>query len=380
MSCMICSLNSNNENNSFNPPSDKTYFTSLDDFKSYYNLNKLDILKEQINEISYLFPNKNELEEKEKEIHTRIPSINKNRGALHKEIDFISKNYKNIKFPHLEINCYSIKNPTNLKNEIILLRIRNKCFDPIDKKEKKDLGQKSENNSDSISQKSKSSEKSLTSIESESIEKNEKMTLLISHSTSVDLGIIFPRLCDFATTLKCDIISYDYTGYGCSIGKPNYNSLKNDLITVLNFCTNTFDIKYENIVLLSFNIGAIPSIYVASQSNYCSIRGMILVSPMLNFIKKFNDDHINEVICPVFAIQCDCENNVDNKNFIELAKKFKESIYWISKEGKNYEDIIDENRYKFFKKIKKFLSHVHTTRIKISQNLANSVNSSIRLI
>ena len=380
MSCMICNLNSNNENNSFNPPSDKTYFTSLDDFKSYYNLNKLDILKEQINEISYLFPNKNELEEKEKEIHTRIPSINKNRGALHKEIDFISKNYKNIKFPHLEINCYSIKNPINLKNEIILLRIRNKCFDPIDKKEKKNLGQKSENNSDSISQKSKSSEKSLTSIESESIEKNEKMTLLISHSTSVDLGLIFPRLCDIATTLKCDIISYDYTGYGCSIGKPNYNSLKNDLITVLNFCTNTFDIKYENIVLLSFNIGAIPSIYVASQSNYCSIRGMILVSPMLNFIKKFNDDHIYEVICPVFVIQCDYENNVDNKNFIELAEKFKESIYWISKEGKNYEDIIDENRYKFFKKIKKFLSHVHTTRIKISQNLANSVNSINRLI
>ena len=136
MSCMICNLNSNNENNSFNPPSDKTYFTSMDDFKSYYNLNKLDILKEQINEISYLFPNKNELEEKEKEIHTKIPSINKNRGALHKEIDFISKNYKNIKFPHLEINCYSIKNPTNLKNEIILLRIRNKCFDPIDKKQK----------------------------------------------------------------------------------------------------------------------------------------------------------------------------------------------------------------------------------------------------
>ena len=206
------------------------------------------------------------------------------------------------------------------------------------------------------------------------------MTLLISHSTSVDLGLIFPRLCDIATTLKCDVISYDYTGYGCSIGKPNYNSLKNDLITVLNFCTNTFDIKYENIVLLSFNIGAIPSIYVASQSNYCSIRGMILVSPMLNFIKKFNDDHINEVICPVFAIQCDCENNVDNKNFIELARKFKECIYWISKEGKNYEDIIDENRYKFFKKIKKFLSHVHTTRIKISQNLANSVSSSIGLI
>ena len=53
---------------------------------------------------------------------------------------------------------------------------------------------------------------------------------------------------------------------------------------------------------------------------------MILVSPMLNFIKKFNDDHINEVICPVFAIQCDCESNVDNKNFIELARKFNECI------------------------------------------------------
>lgn len=85
---------------------------------------------------------------------------------------------------------------------------------------------------------------------------------MVSHSNSDDLGIIFPRLCDLATFLKCDVISYDYSGYGCSKNKPSYSSLKNDIIAVINFSVDTFDLKYENIVLLSLNIGAIPSIYI----------------------------------------------------------------------------------------------------------------------
>ena len=99
---------------------------------------------------------------------------------------------------------------------------------------------------------------------------------------------------------------------------------------------------------------------------------MILVSPKLNFIKKFNYSYINEVICPVFIIQGEFEENVEQKEISKFAKRFKESIHWEVKNGQNYEDIIDDNRSKFFKKIRKFLSHVNTTRIKISQSIADS--------
>ncbi len=381
MDCLFCHFNTDIINNKFNPPNTKTYFISKDDYTEYINniiSKNYDI--NNINDIFPIFHNESySIKAKNiKDVSNRNSTIKKERGPLHKEVIFISKDYPDIKYPNLDINCYSLKNPSNLKNEIILLRIRNKCFDNAEKKRKSSYN--SENDSNSIKNKdcmSTNDKESFLSDESSDISK--KVTLIVSHSASDDLGIIFPRLCDLASLLKCDVISYDYTGYGCSNLKPNYNSLKKDLIIVLNFCNNTLDLKNENIVLLSFNIGAIPSIYASSQPKYCSIRGIILVSPSFNFIKKFDFEIINEVICPVFLIQGNYEDTIEKKKNIEFSKNFNESIYWISKNGRNYDEIIDENRYKFYQKIRKFLSHVQTSRIKISQTIAESKNSTVIL-
>ena len=352
MNCFFCeSENTNNINkNKFMPPIEKTYFTSLDDYKEYYqNKNNSFIPLSQNGSSNNLI----------KVSNNKAPIVKKERGPLHREIDFVPKDYDNIKYPNLEIKCYSLKNPQNLNNEIILLRIRNKHLD----------WKKNQENSINV--------KESYSTISDSNDISGKITLLISHSVSDDLGILFPRLCDIATILKCDVISYDYTGYGCSNNKPNYNSLKNDLIIVLNYCTNTLDLKNENIVLLSFNIGAIPSINASIQPNYCSIRGMILISHKLNFIKKYNYENINEVICPVFIIRGDKNDTIKKKKIISFANKFKESIYWIPKNGHKFEEIMDENRLKFYTKIRKFLTHIQSTRMKIQRTIVESRNSSI---
>ena len=373
MDCLFCHLNSDVTNSKFNPPNEKTYFISKDDYTEY--INNIKSKNNDINDIFPLFPNgSNNI--KAINIKDKTYTIKKERGPLHKEINFISKDYPDAIYPNLDINCYSLKNPINLKNEIILLRIRNKCFDNAGKR-KNSYNSENDSNSEKSKNCNSNNDKSFLSDESSDISK--KVTLIVSHSVSDDLGLIFPRLCDLATLLKCDVISYDYTGYGCSNLKPNYDSLKKDLTIVLNFCNNTLDLKNENIVLLSFNIGAIPSIYVSSNPKHCSIRGIILVSPVLNFIKKFDFEIINEVVCPVFLIQGNYEDIIEKKKNIEFSKIFNESIFWISKNGKNYNEIMDENRYKFYQKIRKFLSHVQTTRIKISQNIAESINSTIIL-
>ena len=373
MSCFYCYQSSNYNKNKFDPPVKPTYFISQEDYISYYNLSDNQSIKKQMSKLSSLFPA--QLRNDSNHSINIKSSGNKSRGALHKEIDFVSRDYNNIKYPNLEVKCYSIKNPKNLKNEIILLRIKNKCFDIIDK------NQKSDNSEDSNSEKeNKIIDKSMISIDSESIDKQEKITLIISHSVSTDLGTIFPIMCDLSIMLKCDVISYDYTGYGCSNLSPNYDSLKNDLITVLSFSTISFDIKYEDIILLSFNIGAIPTIYVGSLPNHCSIRGMLLVSPKLDFMnRKFDYDYINEVICPVFIIQGEFENNMNSQKIKEFARNFKESIYWVAQKVNDYEEIISGYRLKFYKKIRKFLKHVHSTRKKISQSISSSLNSSLIL-
>ena len=78
------------------------------------------------------------------------------------------------------------------------------------------------------------------------------------------------------------------------------------------------------------------------------------------------------MICPVFIIQGEFEENIEQKEIVKFAKKFKESIHWEPKNCSSFEEIMDEYRSKFYKKIRKFLSHVNTTRLKISQNIAES--------
>ena len=391
MSCFLfCQSHSNSFNNTFHPPEEKTYFTSSDDYNKY--LQSINNIDEEINTLSELMPNPDN-KEIIKDTNNKISTNNKERGALHKQLNFISKDYNNIKYPNLKINCYSIKNPSNLKNEIILLRIKNKyfsnnntntiIFQNNNQEDSINEQMKSLNNPNNINYSNSSnninyantSENSF-SVDSESIEKSKKITLIISHSNNSDLGTIFPKLCDLATLLKCDVISYDYSGYGCSNSKPKYDSLKNDLITVLNFSTNTFELKNEDIVLLSFDIGAIPTTHAGSKPEFCSIRGMILISPIINFIKRYNYDYINEIICPVFIIQAKYDENVEQKDLKKFAKLFEESIYWLPK-IRHSDEIMGEYRYKFYTKIRNFLSHIQTTRIKVPQNLADSKENSL---
>ena len=388
MSCFCFgNLQSNNSKNknTFNSPKNKTYFTSVEEYNSYINSKYLK--NKEINGLIELFPNDNNININN--FDNNKSKIKNERGALHREVKFISKDYYNIKYPNLSIHCYSIKNPSNLKNEIILLRIKNNCFDSIKQKSKNKYIFKSKNSQEDLeNEKFKFlNYRNYTDTDTDSYsvdytdinEKTEKITLVISHSNSNDLGTIFPKLCDLAVTLKCDVISYDYTGYGSSSNKPNFNSLKNDIITVLNFSIDTFELKNEDIVLVSFNIGAIPTLNAASNSQYCSIRGMILISPFLNFIKEFNYECINDIICPVFIIHGDNEDNIGKNEIISFTKKFEEGIHWVPKDSRTYEEIMDENRYKFYKKLRKFLKHVQTTREKISQNITDSKNSTFIL-
>ena len=121
MSCTVCGFpDKSKSKNKFSPPKNKTYFISLEDYNSYINSKYIEY--KEINELFELF--QNEKTNGRNEENNKI-IIKKERGALHREVPFISKDYYNIKYPNLSIHCYSIKNPKDLKNEIILLRIKN---------------------------------------------------------------------------------------------------------------------------------------------------------------------------------------------------------------------------------------------------------------
>ena len=62
-----------------------------------------------------------------------------------------------------------------------------------------------------------------------------KFTVLFSHDVCSDLGKIYPFLYDLSTQLKCDVIAYDYSGYGRSTGTFKETEVTNDIEAVGNF-------------------------------------------------------------------------------------------------------------------------------------------------
>lgn len=56
-----------------------------------------------------------------------------------------------------------------------------------------------------------------------------RFTVLFSHGNAVDLGQMCSFYIGLGTRIKCNIFSYDYSGYGVSTGKPSEKNLYADI-------------------------------------------------------------------------------------------------------------------------------------------------------
>ncbi len=302
--------------------------------------------------------------------HYKIENKNNNNninsndfGSLINEVNFNHEIFNNINYPNINISCYSLKKINDSKNNLIIIYLKNTVPEKKLKNSKKIIINKSED--DLYSYQSNSS--------SHSDNKN-KLTIIISQSSKTDLGIIYPRLIDMSNILNCNIISYDYSGMGFSSGKPSIERINKDIEEVINFALNNLEIKLEEIVLFGKKIGSIPSIYIASKGNFCSIKGLILLSPIIyddyNGKNKEKIDikntinNINNIECPVLLIHGKLDDVVSFEKSENLCKKIKECVKWFPEKG-DHKNIISDYRSKFYRKLKMFLKKINESRLKI---------------
>ena len=65
-------------------------------------------------------------------------------------------------------------------------------------------------------------------------------TLLFSHGNAVDLGQMSSFLYGLGYHLQCNVFSYDYSGYGCSTGKPSEKNLYADITAAFELLKTEF--------------------------------------------------------------------------------------------------------------------------------------------
>ena len=189
-----------------------------------------------------------------------------------------------------------------------------------------------------------------------------KFTVLFSHDVCSDLGKIYPFLYDLSTQLKCDVIAYDYSGYGRSTGTFKETEVTNDIEAVGNFI-NYQQIGFSSIVVFGQSIGCIPSIHFSRQNR--TIAGLILMSPLsfsdYNKMKNWNKNEkniynlsdIKDICCPILIIHGQKDELVPYTNSDEIAKQMSAVNRWFPKSGKHL-NIYEKSRKTFLKKVNDF--------------------------
>lgn len=215
-----------------------------------------------------------------------------------------------------------------------------------------------------------------------------RFTILYSHGNSSSLGTIYPFLYDIATQFKCNIVSYDYSGYGQSQGTPSEDMIKSNVTSVYKFMRDKLAIEKEKIIVMGHSIGSFPSVHIAEHKP--SIAGLILISPIASGKMYTNDKgndykgidifsnarKIKKVQCPLLLIHGKGDKDISYAHSVTLLKNANcQKFKWFPINA-NHKNIYDKYRMNYIKKVKKFLDFCSTS-IQNRRNSKNSISSII---
>ena len=200
---------------------------------------------------------------------------------------------------------------------------------------------------------------------------NEPNLILYCHENNTDLLRLVPFLIDLSIQMKCDIVSFDYWGFGCSSGKPKINTILSDGEDAINFAISYLKYKIENIILFGKGIGTMSSIFLASRQNYHDCKSLILCMPDIG--KKIVDVKVmRSIFCQTLLImEFEDKNEINNNEIINLCREIHNEKEWLPIRKKNkeikknffnyndefddYEDVYSRHRSKFIMKIKDYI-------------------------
>lgn len=173
-----------------------------------------------------------------------------------------------------------------------------------------------------------------------------RFTILYSHGNAADLGQMRDLFIELRAHLRVNIMSYDYSGYGRSTGKPSEFNTYYDIEAVYNLLRNEYGFKQEDLILYGQSVGSGPTLHLASKLQ--KLRGVVLHSAILSGLRVLypvkvtfwfdifkNIDKIRYVNCPVFVIHGTEDEIVDcshGKRLWELSKE-KYDPLWVKGGG-----------------------------------------------
>ena len=175
----------------------------------------------------------------------------------------------------------------------------------------------------------------------------EQIAILYCHENETDLLRLVPFLIDLSIQMKCDIISFDYLGFGDSNIKPKNNTLLEDGKDAMNFAISHLHYKIENLILLGKGIGAMPSIYLASLNEYHNCKSLVLCMPLIS-MDKIDIKTMRSITAKCLLImEIESKDEIEENDMILFCREIPDEKEWLPKK-KSVPSIV--NKYNAFRR------------------------------
>ncbi|KAK0414702.1 hypothetical protein QR680_011575 [Steinernema hermaphroditum] len=115
---------------------------------------------------------------------------------------------------------------------------------------------------------------------------NPRYTIIYAHPNASDISdhlSACPSLSEAARFHNCDVISFDYSGYGISSGRPTETNVYADSEAVLRHLAIDRKIPIANIILYGYSIGTAAMIELSLK--YPQIAGLVLLASPASIIR-----------------------------------------------------------------------------------------------
>mmetsp|Transcript_31969 Transcript_31969/g.95744 ORF Transcript_31969/g.95744 Transcript_31969/m.95744 type:complete len:512 (-) Transcript_31969:259-1794(-) len=180
-------------------------------------------------------------------------------------------------------------------------------------------------------------------------------TIIYSHGNATDVGAMCYMQAVLAKCLDCNVVVYDYSGYGASGGVPLEANTYRDVKLVYDYVVRELcDGDESKVVLYGQSVGSGPSCYLCSRRE--NVGGLILHSPFTSGMRVLtpsralacldifpNIDRISKVRCPVMVIHGQNDEEVGVQHGIALHRavpqEYRRDPWWVPDRGHN--DITD---------------------------------------
>jgi fermentation-respiration switch protein FrsA (DUF1100 family) len=207
---------------------------------------------------------------------------------------------------------------------------------------------------------------------------NAYFTILYSHGNATDAGLMKDTLADMCYNLRCNIVTYEYTGYGPTreIVRPLEKSVYSDIAAVhAHLLTQPFCRSAEQLILYGQSIGSGPTCHLAANVDS---KAVVLHSPIASGLRVVTDNRCL-ACCDIFPNVDRVEDIADHTEAVyilhgqqdtEVPVTHGEQLYqelpskvqkhtppWFPQHA-GHNDMVERNRDEYFARLRTFITRL----------------------